>query len=121
MIVAGLKYPDNFFQGKFYSYEACATPPRDECYGVSDSPNQNFGEGDFVPAGGAYPSGGRPPIASGPGPFIGSEPIIGPGGNPQLGAILGVRAGSQSNETHAEETTPKGDKPDPDSITFAES
>ncbi len=94
-------------QGKFYSYEACSTPPRNQCFN-SNSPNQNFGEGDFVPGGG-YPSGGRPPIGAGPGP------IGGGGGNRPLGAILGIRTAGENGETPAE-----GENSDPDKITFAE-
>ncbi len=96
-------------QGKFYSYEACSTPPRNLCgNGNVNSPNQNFGEGDFVAGG--YPSGGRPPIGAGPGPFPGN------GGRPgSLGAILGVRTAGENGEVPVAD-----ENADPDKITFGQ-
>ena len=72
---------DLLFQGKFFSYEACATPPRNLCRNGSPlAPGQNIGDGDFVAGG--HSSGGRPPVN-------------GPGG---LGAILGIRTAGGAEE-----------------------
>merc|ERR1712179_548534 len=95
--------PDNNGRLKYYSYEACVTPPRNQCsnYGF----NQNLGDGDlkycqssgsnrpYRPAGGSssYRPGGSSSSSYRPGR---------PGGNrnpprrPSLGDILsGVRNG----------------------------
>ena len=100
-------------RGKFYSYEACATPPRNQCFGIG-GPGANIGDGDFG-AGfqqggfqggfeGGFQQGGFGGRPTGPGGF-GGEGFIGrPGGFGQpgvigarppqtnLASILGVRA-----------------------------
>merc|ERR1712018_450583 len=53
-------------QKKWYSYEACATPTRRECYRLNNQYNQNCGDGDYNNGGGnngGYPNnnnGGYP-------------------------------------------------------------
>ncbi len=72
-----------FQQGKFFSYEACATPPRNLCRNGSPlAPGQNLGDGDHI--------GGQRPI-----PGSGNRP----GG---LGAILGVRTAGEAGEGSAD-------------------
>ncbi len=72
-----------FQQGKFFSYEACATPPRNLCRNGSPfAPGQNLGDGDRI--GGQFP-------------------ISGPGNRPGgLGAILGVRTAGEAGEGPAD-------------------
>merc|ERR1712061_393950 len=103
--------PDNNGRLKYYSYEACTTPPRNQCrnYGF----NQNLGDGDYPycqssgsyrPAGGSssYRPGGSSSSSYRPGRPGGSSSYR-PGGNrnpprrPSLGDILsGVRNGGNS-------------------------
>merc|ERR1712102_81015 len=96
--------PDNNGRLKYYSYEACTTPPRNQCsnYGF----NQNLGDGDYpyCQSSGSYrPAGGsnsyRPVGSSSYRPGR-------PGGNrnpprrPSLGDILsGVRNGGNSGSS----------------------
>merc|ERR1711962_1366180 len=95
--------PDNNGRLKYYSYEACTTPPRNQCsnYGF----NQNLGDGDYPycqssgsyrPAGSSSYRPGRP----------GGSSSYRPGGNrnpprrPSLGDILsGVRNGGNSGSS----------------------
>merc|ERR1711899_524162 len=114
--------PDNNGRLKYYSYEACTTPPRNQCsnYGF----NQNLGDGDYPycqssgfggsssyrPAGGSSSSSYRPSGSSSyrPGRPGGSSSYRPgrPGGNrnpprrPSLGDILsGVRNGGNSGSS----------------------
>merc|ERR1712047_198236 len=111
--------PDNNGRLKYYSYEACVTPPRNQCsnYGF----NQNLGDGDFKycqssgsnrpyrPAGGSssYRPGGSSSSSYRPGGSSSSSYRPGrPGGNrnpprrPSLGDILsGVRNGGNSGSS----------------------
>merc|ERR1712038_1810268 len=103
--------PDNNGRLKYYSYEACTTPPRNQCsnYGF----NQNLGDGDYPycqssgfggsssyrPAGSSSYRPGRPGGSSSYRPGR-------PGGNrnpprrPSLGDILsGVRNGGNSGSS----------------------
>merc|ERR1712061_804548 len=106
--------PDNNGRLKYYSYEACTTPPRNQCrnYGF----NQNLGDGDYPycqssgsyrPAGGSssYRPGGSSSSSYRPGRPGGSSSYR-PGGNrnpprrPSLGDILsGVRNGGNSGSS----------------------
>merc|ERR1712038_1775174 len=116
--------PDNNGRLKYYSYEACTTPPRNQCrnYGF----NQNLGDGDYPycqssgsyrPAGGSssygpggsssssYRPGGSSSSSYRPGRPGGSSSFR-PGGNrnpprrPSLGDILsGVRNGGNSGSS----------------------
>merc|ERR1712007_232237 len=90
--------PDNNGRLKYYSYEACTTPPRNQCsnYGF----NQNLGDGDYpyCQSSGSYRPG-RPGGSSSYRPGR-------PGGNrnpprrPSLGDILsGVRNGGNSGSS----------------------
>merc|ERR1712206_42845 len=96
--------PDNNGRLKYYSYEACTTPPRNQCsnYGF----NQNLGDGDYpyCQSSGSYRPGGsssyRP--AGGSSSYRPGRP----GGNrnpprrPSLGDILsGVRNGGNSGSS----------------------
>merc|ERR1712223_676244 len=104
--------PDNNGRLKYYSYEACTTPPRNQCrnYGF----NQNLGDGDYPYCqssgfGGSSsyrPAGGSSSYRPGrPGGFSSYRP----GGNrnpprrpsrPSLGDILsGVRNGGNSGSS----------------------
>merc|ERR1712038_2133259 len=87
--------PDNNGRLKYYSYEACTTPPRNQCrnYGF----NQNLGDGDYpyCQSSGSYRPGGSSSYRPGR-----------PGGNrnpprrPSLGDILsGVRNGGNSGSS----------------------
>merc|ERR1712209_276296 len=107
--------PDNNGRLKYYSYEACTTPPRNQCrnYGF----NQNLGDGDYpyCQSSGSYRPGGssshRPAGGSSsyrPGRPGGSSSYRPgrPGGNrnpprrPSLGDILsGVRNGGNSGSS----------------------
>merc|ERR1712209_210553 len=104
--------PDNNGRLKYYSYEACTTPPRNQCsnYGF----NQNLGDGDYpyCQSSGSYRPGGsssyRPAGGSSsyrPGGSSSYRPGR-PGGNrnpprrPSLGDILsGVRNGGNSGSS----------------------
>merc|ERR1712027_20087 len=92
--------PDNNGRLKYYSYEACTTPPRNQCsnYGF----NQNLGDGDYpyCQSSGSYRPGGSSSYRPG-----GSSSYR-PGGNrnpprrPSLGDILsGVRNGGNSGSS----------------------
>merc|ERR1711987_8021 len=112
--------PDNNGRLKYYSYEACTTPPRNQCsnYGF----NQNLGDGDYPycqssgsyrPAGGSssYRPGGsssssyRPSGSSSyrpgrPGGSSSYRPGRNPPRRPSLGDILsGVRNGGNSGSS----------------------
>merc|ERR1712038_1003134 len=91
--------PDNNGRLKYYSYEACTTPPRNQCsnYGF----NQNLGDGDYpyCQSSGSYRPGGSYRPAGGSSSYR-------PGGNrnpprrPSLGDILsGVRNGGNSGSS----------------------
>merc|ERR1711899_701252 len=102
--------PDNNGRLKYYSYEACTTPPRNQCsnYGF----NQNLGDGDYpyCQSSGSYRPGGSYRPAGGsssyrPGGSSSYRPGR-PGGNrnpprrPSLGYILsGVRNGGNSGSS----------------------
>merc|ERR1712156_921634 len=99
--------PDNNGRLKYYSYEACTTPPRNQCsnYGF----NQNLGDGDYpyCQSSGSYrPAGGSSSYRPGrPGGSSSYRPGR-PGGNrnpprrPSLGDILsGVRNGGNSGSS----------------------
>merc|ERR1712014_207025 len=98
--------PDNNGRLKYYSYEACTTPPRNQCsnYGF----NQNLGDGDYpyCQSSGSYRPGGSSSYRPGrPGGSNSYRPGR-PGGNrnpprrPSLGDILsGVRNGGNSGSS----------------------
>merc|ERR1712213_248242 len=98
--------PDNNGRLKYYSYEACTTPPRNQCrnYGF----NQNLGDGDYpyCQSSGSYRPGGSSSYRPGrPGGSSSYRPGR-PGGNrnpprrPSLGDILsGVRKGGNSGSS----------------------
>merc|ERR1712165_639900 len=94
--------PDNNGRLKYYSYEACTTPPRNQCsnYGF----NQNLGDGDYpyCQSSGSYRPGGSYRPAGGSSSYRPGRP----GGNrnpprrPSLGDILsGVRNGGNSGSS----------------------
>merc|ERR1712165_704274 len=99
--------PDNNGRLKYYSYEACTTPPRNQCsnYGF----NQNLGDGDYpyCQGSGSYRPGGSSSSSYRPGGSSSSSYRPGrPGGNrnpprrPSLGDILsGVRNGGNSGSS----------------------
>merc|ERR1711994_917728 len=100
--------PDNNGRLKYYSYEACTTPPRNQCsnYGF----NQNLGDGDYpyCQSSGSYRPGGSSSSSYRPGRPGGSSSYRPgrPGGNrnpprrPSLGDILrGVRNGGNSGSS----------------------
>merc|ERR1712200_257370 len=102
--------PDNNGRLKYYSYEACTTPPRNQCsnYGF----NQNLGDGDYpyCQSSGSYRPGGsssyRPGGSSSYRPGGSSSSSYRPGGTsnpprrPSLGDILsGVRNGGNSGSS----------------------
>merc|ERR1712110_647488 len=105
--------PDNNGRLKYYSYEACTTPPRNQCsnYGF----NQNLGDGDYpyCQSSGSYRPGGsssyRPGGSSSYRPGGSSSSSYRPGGHrnpprrpsrPSLGDILsGVRNGGNSGSS----------------------
>merc|ERR1712038_1655485 len=98
--------PDNNGRLKYYSYEACTTPPRNQCsnYGF----NQNLGDGDYpyCQNSGSYRPGGSSSYRPG---RPGGSSSYRPGGNrnpprrpsrPSLGDILsGVRNGGNSGSS----------------------
>merc|ERR1712062_49701 len=108
--------PDNNGRLKYYSYEACTTPPRNQCsnYGF----NQNLGDGDYpyCQSSGSYRPGGSSSSSYRPGRPGGSSSYrpgrpggsssYRPGGNrnpprrPSLGDILsGVRNDGNSGSS----------------------
>merc|ERR1712102_27382 len=100
--------PDNNGRLKYYSYEACTTPPRNQCsnYGF----NQNLGDGDYpyCQSSGSYRPGGSSSSSYRPGRPGGSSSYRPgrPRGNrnpprrPSLGDILsGVRNGGNSGSS----------------------
>merc|ERR1712156_1124581 len=102
--------PDNNGRLKYYSYEACTTPPRNQCsnYGF----NQNLGDGDYpyCQSSGSYRPGGSYRPAGGSSSYRPGRPggssSYRPGGNrnpprrPSLGDILsGVRNGGNSGSS----------------------
>merc|ERR1712018_109331 len=102
---------DNNGRLKYYSYEACTTPPRNQCsnYGF----NQNLGDGDYpyCQSSGSYRPGGsssyRPGGSSSyrpgrPGGSSSYRPVgnRNPPRRPSLGDILsGVRNGGNSGSS----------------------
>merc|ERR1712038_911251 len=93
--------PDNNGRLKYYSYEACTTPPRNQCsnYGF----NQNLGDGDYpyCQSSGSYRPGGsssyRPAGGSSSYRPLGNR---NPPRRPSLGDILsGVRNGGNSGSS----------------------
>merc|ERR1712186_82607 len=102
--------PDNNGRLKYYSYEACTTPPRNQCsnYGF----NQNLGDGDYpycqssgFGGSSSYRPAGSSSSSYRPGRPGGSSSYR-PGGNrnpprrPSLGDILsGVRNGGNSGSS----------------------
>ena len=89
-------------RGKFYSYEACSTPPRNQCYNIG-GPGTNLGEGD-------RPIHPPPPPPIRPPPPI--TPILRPpsppppppiGGRPpsSLASILGLRSAGDAGKDDA--------------------
>merc|ERR1712206_54817 len=98
--------PDNNGRLKYYSYEACTTPPRNQCrnYGF----NQNLGDGDYpyCQSSGSYRPGGsssyRPGRPGGSSSYSPGRPggIRNPPRRPSLGDILsGVRNGGNSGSS----------------------
>merc|ERR1712186_33733 len=105
--------PDNNGRLKYYSYEACTTPPRNQCsnYGF----NQNLGDGDYpyCQSSGSYRPGGSSSYRPGGSSSSSYRPAGSssyrpgrPGGNrnpprrPSLGDILsGVRNGGNSGSS----------------------
>merc|ERR1712142_802031 len=101
--------PDNNGRLKYYSYEACTTPPRNQCsnYGF----NQNLGDGDYPYCQSSYRPGGsssyRPGGSSSssyrpgrPGGSSSYRPNRNPPRRPSLGDILsGVRNGGNSGSS----------------------
>merc|ERR1712141_186297 len=85
--------PNNNGQLRYYSYNACTTPPRNQCRNNNNFGNQNWGDGDYQSNGGSntyYPPsfGGSSSNSYRPG---GSNSYR-PGGGLNLGSILsGVR------------------------------
>jgi len=61
---------DSFHTGgrhKYYSYEACSTPPKQQCYQQQQYGNyQNCGDGDGGFNGGGYPNNNRPQYPNNP-------------------------------------------------------
>merc|ERR1712020_806562 len=94
--------PDNNGRLKYYSYEACTTPPRNQCsnYGF----NQNLGDGDYpyCQSSGSYRPGGSSSYRPGrPGGSSSYRPgNRNPPRRPSLGDILsGVRNGGNSGSS----------------------
>merc|ERR1712100_767751 len=87
--------PNNNGQLRYYSYNACTTPPRNQCRNNNNFGNQNWGDGDYQSNGGSntyyrasnsYRPGGSNSYRPG-----GSNSYR-PGGGLNLGSILsGVR------------------------------
>merc|ERR1712073_106103 len=98
--------PNNDGRLKYYSYEACTTPPRNQCSN-SNYGNQNFGDGDLGSSSSYRPGGSssyRPNRPGGSNSYRPSRPgssSYRPGGSnsgrPSLGDILsGVRNNGNS-------------------------
>merc|ERR1711902_417262 len=100
--------PDNNGRLKYYSYEACTTPPRNQCsnYGF----NQNLGDGDYPycqssssyrPGGSSsYRPGGSSSSSYRPSGSSSYRPGRNPPRRPSLGDILsGVRNGGNSGSS----------------------
>merc|ERR1712172_222694 len=51
---------DNNGQLRYYSYNACTTPPRNQCNNNNNFGNQNWGDGDYQSNGGSSSSSYRP-------------------------------------------------------------
>merc|ERR1712027_147582 len=92
--------PGNNGRLKYYSYEACTTPPRNQCsnYGF----NQNLGDGDYpyCQSSGSYRPGGSSSYR--PGGSSSYRPVDNrnPPRRPSLGDILsGVRNGGNSGSS----------------------
>merc|ERR1712100_157818 len=87
--------PNNNGQLRYYSYNACTTPPRNQCRNNNNFGNQNWGDGDYQSNGGSntyYPPSNsyRPGGSSSYRP--GGSNSYRPGGGLNLGSILsGVR------------------------------
>merc|ERR1739842_90619 len=88
--------PNNNGQLRYYSYNACTTPPRNECRNNNNFGNQNWGDGDYVSNGGSntyYP----PSNSYRPG---GSNSYRPGGSGLNLGSILsGIRAKGTSGSS----------------------
>merc|ERR1711953_1629434 len=80
--------PNNNGQLRYYSYNACTTPPRNQCRNNNNFGNQNWGDGDYQSNGGSntyYPGGSNSYRPGGSNSYR-------PGGGLNLGSILsGVR------------------------------
>merc|ERR1712141_446290 len=95
--------PNNNGQLRYYSYNACTTPPRNQCRNNNNFGNQNWGDGDYESNGGSntyYPPTFRPGCSNSyrPGGSSsnsyrpGGSNSYRPGGGLNLGSILsGVR------------------------------
>merc|ERR1711971_1012802 len=91
--------PNNNGQLRYYSYNACTTPPRNQCRNNNNFGNQNWGDGDYVSNGGSntyYPPSNiyRPGGSSSNSYRPGGSNSYRPGGSGlNLGSILsGIRA-----------------------------
>merc|ERR1711971_1203317 len=97
--------PNNNGQLAYYSYNACTTPPRNECRNNNNFGNQNWGDGDYVSNGGSntyYPPSNtyRPGGSSSNSYRPGGSNSYRPGGGLNLGSILsGVRAKGTSGSS----------------------
>merc|ERR550525_1727162 len=85
--------PNNNGQLRYYSYNACTTPPRNQCRNNNNFGNQNWGDGDYQSNGGSntyYPPSFLPGGSNSYRP--GGSNSYRPGGGLNLGSILsGVR------------------------------
>merc|ERR1711936_515727 len=85
--------PNNNGQLRYYSYNACTTPPRNQCRNNNNFGNQNWGDGDYESNGGSntyYPPSFLPGGSNSYRP--GGSNSYRPGGGLNLGSILsGVR------------------------------
>merc|ERR1711971_1486013 len=96
--------PNNNGQLRYYSYNACTTPPRNQCRNNNNFGNQNWGDGDYVSNGGSntyYPPSNiyRPGGSNSYRP--GGSNTFRPGGSGlNLGSILsGIRAKGTSGSS----------------------
>merc|ERR1712172_7971 len=88
--------PNNNGQLRYYSYNACTTPPRNLCRNNNNFGNQNWGDGDYVSNGGSntyYPPSFLPGGSSSNSYRPGGSNSYRPGGSGlNLGSILsGIR------------------------------